>query len=213
LQIEMHAIGDAAFDQAVSALAAALADFPREDHRHTIIHACLPTARGLETCAKLGIHIAVQPTFLQWDQEPLEYIESIMGKRAFGISPLRTMADLGIELSGGSDAPCTVPNPIDGIWAACNHYVAGQSLSVQEALNLYTRNAARGSFDEKERGSLEAGKLADMIVLDRDPFAVAPASLRSLKVERLLLGGKPYAAGQGKVSLLFRALLNGGKRI
>ena len=213
LQIEMHAIGDAAFDQAVSALASALADFPREDHRHTIIHACLPTMRGLETCAKLGIRIAVQPAFLQWEQEPLEYIESIMGKRAFGISPLRTMADMGIELSGGSDAPCTVPNPIEGIWATCNHYVPGQSLTVQEALNLYTRNAARGSFDEKERGSLEAGKLADMVILNRDPLSLAPAELRSLKVEALLLQGKPYITGQGRGALLLRAFVNGRKGI
>ena len=213
LQIEMHAIGDAAFDQAVSAIAAALADFPRDDHRHTIIHACLPTMRGLETCAKLGIHIALQPAFLQWDLEPLEYIESILGRRAFGISPLRTMADMGIELSGGSDAPCTVPNPIEGIWAACNHYVPGQSLSIQEALNLYTLNAARGTFDERERGSLETGKLANMVILNRDPLSMPTTDLRSLNVERLLLEGKPYVAGQGRVDLLFRGLANRGKDI
>jgi predicted amidohydrolase YtcJ len=207
LQIEMHAIGDAAFDQAVSAIAAALADFPREDHRHTIIHACLPTMRGLEICAKHGIRIAVQPGFLQWEQEPLEYIESILGRRAFAISPLRTMVDMDIELSGGSDAPCTVPNPIEGIWAACNHYVPGQSLSIQEALNIYTRNAARGSFDEKERGSLETGKLADMVVLNRNPRSLAPVDLRSLKVEKLFLQGKPYVAGQKRIDLLLRALL------
>jgi len=213
LQIEMHAIGDAAFDQAVRALADALKDFPREDHRHTIIHACLPTARGLETCARLGIRIALQPAFLHWEQEPLEYIESIMGARAFGISPLRTMTDLGIELSGGSDAPCTAPDPIQGIWAACNHYVPGESLTIQEALNLYTRNAARGSFDEKERGSLEAGKLADMIILNRDPLSLRPEDLRSLKVEALLLQGKPYAPGQKRASLLLRGLSHGGTKI
>ena len=213
LQIEMHAIGDAAFEQAVSAIASALADFPREDHRHTIIHACLPTMRGLETCARLGIRIALQPAFLQWDLEPQDYIESILGKRALGISPLRTMVDLGIELSGGSDAPCTVPNPIDGIWAACNHYVPGQSLTIQESLNLYTLNAAWGSFDEKERGSLEIGKRADMVILNYNPLSLRPADLRSLKVERLLLEGKPYVAGQGRADLLFRGLSRRGRAI
>ncbi len=213
LQIEMHAIGDAAFDQAVGAIAAALRDLPREDHRHTIIHACLPTRSGLETCAKLGIRIAVQPAFLQWDQEPLEYLESIMGARAFDISPLRTMTDMGIELSGGSDAPCTVPDPIHGIWAACNHYVRGQSISIQEALNLYTRNAARGSFDEKERGSLETGKAADMVILNQNPLSLALADLRSLRVESLLLSGKTYRAGQGRASLLLRGLANGNGEI
>ncbi len=214
LQIEMHAIGDAAFEQAVRALEAALADFPREDHRHTIIHACLPTARGLEACARLGIHIALQPAFLQWDQEPLEYIEKVMGKkRAAAISPLRTMTDMGILLSGGSDAPCTVPDPIIGIWAACNHYVPGQSLTIQEALNLYTRNAARVSFDEKDRGSLEVGKVADMIIVNKDPLSLKPAQLRELKVEGLYLRGKAYKPGQGRGGVILGGLLAGSRKI
>ncbi len=213
LQIEMHAIGDAAFDQAVRAIGAALADYPREDHRHTIIHACLPTQGGLETCARLGIRLSVQPGFLHWDLEPLEYLESILGKRAYEVLPLRTMVDMGIVLSGGSDAPCTVPDPIEAIWAACNHYVPGQSLSIQEALDMYTINAARGSFDEKDRGSLEIGKLADMIVLNRDPLSLKSADLRTLKVEELLLAGKPYSAGQGSIGLLLRAIGNGRKGI
>lgn len=213
LQIEMHAIGDAAFEQAVGAIGAALEAYPRADHRHTIIHACLPTEHGLAECARLGIHLAVQPAFLQWDQEPLEYIESIMGRRAYRISPLRTMTDMGLVLAGGSDAPCTVPDPLVGISAACNQYVQGQSLSVQEALNLYTRNAAFLSFDEKERGSLEPGKVADMIVLNRNPLALKPAELGSLKVERLLLGGQPYQPGQGSASVIIRGLANGSRRI
>jgi predicted amidohydrolase YtcJ len=213
LQIEMHAIGDAAFTQAVSGIEAALADFPRQDHRHTIIHACLPCQRGLETCARLGIQLSVQPGFLQWNQEPLEYLESILGKRAYEILPLKTMVDMGIKLSGGSDAPCTVPDPIEAIWAACNHYVPGQSLSVQEALDMYTLNAARGSFDEKDRGSLEAGKLADMVILNRNPLSIKPAELRSLKVEKLLLAGKPYSAGQGRIGLLLKAIGNNRKAI
>lgn len=213
LQIEMHAIGDAAFEQAVSAIGAALESFPREDHRHTIIHACLPTDRGLAECARLGIQLAVQPAFLQWDQEPLEYIESIMGARAYRISPLRTMIDMGITMAGGSDAPCTVPDPLVGISAACNHYVPEQSLSVQEALNLYTRNAAFLSFDEKERGSLEPGKVADMIVLDQNPLAMRPTELHSLRVERLLLEGQPYRPGQGSASVILRGLANGSARI
>lgn len=123
------------------------------------------------------------------------------------------MTDMGIILSGGSDAPCTVPNPIEGIWAACNHYVSEQSLSIQEALNLYTRNAALISFDEKDRGSLEKGKRADMVVVNRNPLKLDKTDLRSLKVERLLLEGKPYVTGQGKVTLIARGLMNGGKCI
>ncbi|HOX32002.1 MAG TPA: amidohydrolase family protein [Spirochaetales bacterium] len=213
LQIELHAIGDAAFEQAVSAIAAALDDFPREDHRHTIIHACLPTARGLESCARLGISIALQTAFLRWEQEPLEYLERIMGERAMRLSPLRAMRDMGIVMSGGSDAPCTVPDPIEGIWAACNHYAPGQSLTIQEAIDLYTRNAAYVGFDEGERGSLEKGKAADMVLLDRDPLGMRPSELRAIKVEGLFLAGEPYRGGQGRAGLLLRGLLDRGRRI
>jgi len=211
LQIEMHAIGDAAFDQAVMALEAALKDFPRADHRHGIIHACLPTGEGLKKCAELGIQIPLQPAFLAWDLEPLDYLRTILGDRAGEISPLRTMTDMGIRLSGSSDAPCTPPDPVAGLHAACNHYVPGQSLTIAEALKLFTYNAAWTTFDEKERGSLEAGKYADMVLLNRNPLAMKPGELLQLKVEKLLLKGEPYKSGQGLVSLLATGLLPYGK--
>jgi hypothetical protein len=208
LQIEMHAIGDRAFDQAVAAISAALADFPRDDHRHTIIHAFLPTQEGLETCVRCGIGVAVQPATTRWDQEPMPYLEEILGDRAHALSPLRHMADMSIPLSGGSDAPCTPPDPILGMWAACNHPDPSQSLTVQEALNLYTRGAARMGFDEKERGSLEQGKAADMVILSANPLAVGPARLREVRVESLLLAGAPYRPGQGMASMLLRAIFS-----
>ena len=211
LQIEMHAIGDAAFDQAVMAIEAALKDFPRQDHRHGIIHACFPTPEGLQKCADLGIHIPLQPAFLMWDLEPLSFLETLLGDRTGMISPLRKMTDMGILLSGGSDAPCTLPDPIAGIHAACNHYVSGQSLTIPEALRLFTYNAAWTTFDEKERGSLEAGKMADMVILNRNPLAMKPNELLDLKVETLLLNGEPYKKGQGMLSLLAKGLLMGGK--
>lgn len=211
LQIEMHAIGDRAFDQAVMAIEAALKDFPRADHRHGIIHACLPTEEGLRKCAGLGIQIPLQPSFLNWDLEPLEYVRTILGDRAGEISPLRKMTDMGIVLSGSSDAPCTLPDPIAGIHAACNHYVPGQSLTIAEALKMFTYNAAWTTFDEKELGSLETGKIADMVVLNRNPLVMKPGELLELKVEKLLLKGEPYKGGQGMLSLLAKGLLSGGK--
>ena len=92
-----------AFDQACRAYDSVLKEFPRKDHRHTIIHACLPTNYGLEICARHDIHIAAQSTFLDWPLEPLEYVESILGKRAFDILPLKTMVDMGIKISLGSE--------------------------------------------------------------------------------------------------------------
>jgi len=211
LQIEMHAIGDRAFVQALDALEAALKDCPREDHRHTIIHVCLPTDEGLERMAKLGIGAAVQPAFLDWPQEPLPYLERVMGDRAYRISPLRTMKDLGIHMSGGSDAPCTIPDPVEGMYCACNHYVPEQSLTIPEALRMFTYEAARMSFDEKERGTLEVGKIADMTILNKNPLSLEPKQLRELKAEMLLLAGKEYVPGQSFGSLLWNGCIGTNK--
>ena len=190
LQIELHAIGDAAFDQACRALKAALDDHPRKDHRHTIIHACLPTEEGIRICAEYGICLAVQSAFINWPQEPDEYLERILGERAARLNPFQTFAERGILQSAGSDGPCTDPDPILWLHKACNN--GPESLTVQQALKLCTYNGYCLTFDEKERGSLEAGKTADMVILSADPYAVDVTALRTLRVEQLLLGGKPY---------------------
>jgi predicted amidohydrolase YtcJ len=79
---------------------------------------------------------------------------------------------------------------------------------VMDAIRLFTINAAKLSFDEAERGSLAAGKIADMVILDRDPLAVKVAELKSLKVESLLLRGKPYESGGSVAGALARGLLS-----
>lgn len=207
LQIEMHAIGDAAVSRAVLAIKSALLDFPREDHRHTIIHACLIRPNDLKTIAEYDIGITVQPGFLISPLEPVEYLTEILGSRVKGSSPLRSILDAGIHLSGGSDAPVTHPDPIEGIHGACNHpYDPEQSLSIMEALRMYTYEIAWTGFDEKERGSLEAGKIADMVILDKDPLSLDPKDLRSLNVERLYLQGEEYQPGMGLIGMLWNSL-------
>lgn len=208
LQIAVHAIGDAAFDQACRAYDSVLKEYPRRDHRHTIIHACLPTAYGLEICARHNIHIAAQSTFLDWPLEPLEYVESVLGKRAFDILPLKTMVDMGIKISLGSDAPCTVPDPIEFLHCACNHYVKEQSVDAQTALKMLTVNAAWAGFDEKETGTLEAGKRADMVILSENPLTVPAQELRRVRVESLMIDGKKWKGGQSLASALARGLVS-----
>ena len=209
LQIEMHAIGDAAFKQATEALKAALDDFPREDHRHTIIHACLPTEEGLKICRDYHIMLAMQSAFINWPQEPDEYLESILGERSSSLNPLRKIKDMGIMMSAGSDGPCTDPDPIQWIYKACNHSEGEQSLSVAEALRMCTYNGYYQSFDEKERGSLEAGKIADMAILSENPFDVPTPELCRLKVEQLFLKGEPYEkVGGGPVGHILNGIFS-----
>lgn len=193
LQIEMHAIGDRAFDQACLALKAALDDYPREDHRHGIIHDCLPTEQGIAICREYHIQMPMQSAFINWKQEPDSYLESILGaERAARLNPIRTFAEQGITVSFGSDAPCTTPDPIDWMSRAVNNSNAEQAVSVQQALRMCTYNGYWTTFDEAERGSLEAGKIADMVVLSDDPYTVPPEQLNQIKVEQLYLGGEPY---------------------
>ncbi len=214
LQIEFHTIGDAAVDQALKALEAALQDHPREEHRHTIIHACLISPENLDRCARLGISITLQPGFLNSPLEPPEYLEQILGDRVRTSSPLRTMVDLGIHVSGGSDAPVTPPDPIAGLYGACNHpYDPAQSLTIPEALRMFTYEVAWTSFDEQERGTLEKGKIADMVVLNRNPLEMKPRDLGGLQVEQLYLRGKPYKAGMGLPDMLWSSLTAGRVRI
>ncbi len=192
LQIEMHAIGDAAFTQATRALKAALDDFPREDHRHAIIHACLPTEEGIEICKKYRIALPVQTAFIGWPQEPDEYLEKILGSRSEKLNPIKTFIDNGIVISAGSDGPCTDPDPINWIYKACNHSNPKESVSVYEALRMCTYNGSYLSFDEKERGSLEPGKIADMVILSENPYEIPVEQLNRIRVNQLYLGGEKY---------------------
>jgi len=215
LQIQMHVIGDAATHQAVIALEEALKEFPREDHRHTIIHSCLISDDDLKKCAKLGIGITLQPGFLISPLEPIEYLKEILGpQRVKGNSPLRKIIDLGIHLSGGSDGPVTHPDPINAIYGACNHpYDPEQSTTIQEALKMNTYEIAYTSFDEKERGSLESGKIADMVILNQNPLAMDPKNLLQLKVEQLYLSGNKYKPGMSILKMLGKGLFQSNKVI
>ncbi len=193
LQIEMHAIGDKAFDQATRALKAALDDYPREDHRHGIIHDCLPTPEGMQICKDYHIQLPMQIAFDNWKQEPPEYTESILGpERNARLNPVRSFMEAGCIVSFGSDAPCTDPDPIVWLYKAVNHSNPKESVTIQQALRMCTYNGYYTTFDEKERGSLEVGKIADMVILSDNPFEMAKEKLMDLKVEKLILGGEEY---------------------
>ena len=206
MQIEIHAIGDAAFDQATRALKAALDDHPRKDHRHTIIHACLPTEEGIAICRDYEIALAIQSCFIDWPNEPQEYLESLLGQRANMLNPFKTYADNGIVQALGSDGPCTDPIPMQWIHKACNN--GAQSLTVQQALKACTYNTYWMSFDEQLRGSLEAGKIADMVILSADPYETLVQELDTITVEQVLLQGKPYEPiSQNPITQVMRGMI------
>ncbi len=207
LQIEMHAIGDRAFDQATRALKAALDDFPRDDHRHGIIHACLPTPEGVDICEKYHIQLPMQIAFDNWRQEPPEYTEKLLGaERNAALNPVRTFLERGCVVSFGSDAPCTSPDPIVWLDKAVNHSNPAQRISIQDALRMATYNGYWATFDERERGSLETGKIADMVILSANPYETPSEALGTLRAEKALLSGADYA---GQTQSVPAAVLRG----
>ncbi len=213
LQVQLHCIGDAAVVQAVKAIETALQDYPREDHRHTLIHACLIPEQTLEKIAELNVAITIQPGFLTSSLEPAHYLEEILGDRARQISPLKKMIDMGIMVSSGSDGPVTKPNPIGAIYGACNHNDPQQSVSIAEALRMGTHNVAYTSFDEKKRGTLEEGKTADMIILSENPLQVTPGEIHRLNVEKTFLAGEEYVGGKTVPRAVLDSLKNWGKAV
>jgi predicted amidohydrolase YtcJ len=123
------------------------------------------------------------------------------------------MIDLGIHVSGGSDAPVTPPDPIEGLYAACNHFNPDQSVTIAEALRMFTYEVAWTGFDEKERGSLETGKIADMVIMNKNPLEMAPQDLRDLHIETILLEGKPYKKGKGIGGMIAGAIMGRKRKI
>jgi predicted amidohydrolase YtcJ len=192
LQIAMHAIGDAAIEQLLDAYEYALSEYPREDHRHRIEHAEVPTEDQIRRMAKLGIGVAVQPPFLYyWDMEKF-YIKRLGPERAMRLHPYRRMLEMGARLAGGSDSPVTPMNPIIGIHAAVNHPVKGNSIELHDALRLYTRDAAFFSFEERRKGSITEGKVADLVILSDDIFKIRLTELNKVKVETVVKNGKIF---------------------
>ena len=193
-QMGIHAIGDAAIELVVEELAAVLARAPRDYHRHYLNHfTVMPSARTMQTMAANDIWISQQPNFTYTLEG--RYTTYLDGERLSKNNALRTPMDHGIFMALSSDV---LPiGPMTGIYAAVTRrgmsgaqYGPEEALSPLEALHGYTRNAAFFTFEEAIKGTIEVGKLADLVVLEANPLTLAPEDLLSLQVEQTWLGGK-----------------------
>jgi len=197
MQLSLHAIGDAAIEQVIDAYENALRLEPRADHRHRIEHFSLPTARHIERVAALGIALAMQPNFAlhpparsaaAYTASPLE---RLLGADRFRRRhPYRQIVNAGVLVAGGSDADPMPMGPLTGIQMLASHPEEARRLSVMEALALYTINAARIGFEEREKGTIAPDKLADLVVLARDPLLEPVASLAAIPVDLTIVGGQ-----------------------
>ena len=202
LRVCIHAIGDRAIDMALDAIEEALKRKPWEDHRHRIEHAGYVEEPQLERMRQLNAAVSASIGFCY----PIgdSHLDALGEDRMKGYYPMRSFKDYGVVAGGNSDG-------FGSNWAITGIYgcvtrrtqrgrtLAGeQAISVMDAIRVYTINGAYLEGTECERGSLEPGKLADMVVLDRDILSIDPEEIIDAKVLMTIVGGEVvYERGKG----------------
>ncbi|MFB3829930.1 MAG: amidohydrolase [Bryobacteraceae bacterium] len=194
-QIAIHANGDAAIDNVLYAYAEAQRQFPRTDARHRIEHCQTAREDQLDRMKELG----VTPSFFvghvfYWGDR---HRDIFLGpQRAARISPLASALRRGIRFTTHDDTPVTPVNPLLDVWCSVNRITRdgkplGPEFSIPalEALRAVTSEAAWQNFEEGRKGSIGPGKLADFVVLDRNPLSAPPAEIRGIRVLETIIGG------------------------
>jgi hypothetical protein len=194
-QLATHAIGDRAIDQVLDSYAKIARLHPERDLRNRVIHCGVATPAIQKRLKELHVLVDNNPPFVYWIGS---WFEKYGAERVRWSYPGKSYFDNGIIVSGGSDVYVTPMSPWWGIWAAVvrREMKSGQVLapeermSVRQALRMYTLNGAYAGFEEKIKGSLETGKLADFVVLDRNLVEIPVEGLKDVKVLATFVGGQ-----------------------
>ena len=192
LQVACHCIGDGACRQFVNAVEKAMTAEPKS-LRHRVVHCQFGDKALYRRMAALGMGADVQPAFVPTDSI---IAGQRMGERIRESYAWHSLLDCGVLVGGGSDSPVEDFSPLWGIHCAVNRPGAGgvwgpeERLTAKQAVAMYTVVPAMLAGASQELGTLEPGKLADLVVLDRDIFAVPPEEIRTLRVEYTMVGGR-----------------------
>ncbi len=195
-QLLVHTNGDAASDQFIRCYKKALeVQEPKNEIRAVVVHAQTTRADQLDEMKKLGIY----PTFFSshtffWGDD---HLRNFGPERANVISNLRHAIDIGLNCTDHNDSPILPPNVIYSMWTACNRITrSGKTLGEDrkitplEALKVHTINAAFQYFEEDIKGTIEEGKLADFVLLDKSPLDVNPMDIKDIQVLETIKEGK-----------------------
>ncbi|HXK61417.1 MAG TPA: amidohydrolase family protein [Acidobacteriota bacterium] len=213
LQFTAHSVGDGAVHAFIEAAERIdRTDFRIRDKRPCITHSNFMSLEAVEKMAKLGVVANLQPAWLWLDAATL--LKQFGQDRLAYFQPYKTIFELGTTVGGGSDHMQKIGslrsinpyNPFLGMWITLTRkgrWMEGalhpeQRIARQQAIQLYTINNAFLTFEEKEKGSLEPGKLADFIVLDRDILTCPVDDIRSTTVEQTWIGGRLVYSKQGE---------------
>lgn len=204
LQFTVHAVGDGAVHAIIDAYERVNNDFPVRDKRPCITHSNFMSLEAIEKMKELGIVANMQPAWLYLDGATL--LKHFGSERLAYFQPYKTIFEHGVMVGGGSDHMQKIGsyrsinpyNPFLGMWTALTRQPRWideplhpeQRITREQVIRFYTINNAYLTFEEKEKGSLEKGKLADFIVLKKDILMCPVDEIRDIEVERTYLGGK-----------------------
>lgn len=197
MPVAVHCIGDAAAKQAVDAIENAMKKHPDIKVRHGIVHAQILNDSLCRRMRDLDILAYIQPVFIQSD---MDMAEDRIGDRIRTSYNWRTLADLGVRQSMGTDSPVEDMDPIANIYSAVTRksishpekpaWHEEEALTLDEAIDFYTKASAYASSDEREKGILKQGCLADMTVLDKDLYEIPAEEIKTAKVVMTIVGGE-----------------------
>jgi predicted amidohydrolase YtcJ len=197
-QVNVHAIGDAGNRQILDGFQQLIPKYNNVGLRHRIEHAQVVTLDDIPRFKTLGVIPAMQPTHATSDQNMAE--QRIGPERIKGAYAWRSFLDQGSKIACGSDFPIESPNPFEGMHAAVTRqnnagvpaggWYKNQAMTLTEAFRCFTLDAAYAGHQEQVIGSLEAGKWADVIVIDRDLFKVPATEIGKTTVLQTWMGGK-----------------------
>ncbi len=195
LRMAVHAIGDEGIHLLLDAYEAAAKENDTSDQRHRVEHAQHLLVSDIPRFAKLGVVASMQPFHKADDGR---YAEKAVGaERLKGSYAFRQLVDAGALVIFGSDWPVVTINPFAGIDSAVNAktlsgdvWLPSHSLTVEEALRAYTTSPPRAIHGELQLGSIEVGKLADIVILADDPLSMPKERLAEVKVAQTIVGGK-----------------------
>lgn len=200
-QIHIHAIGDRGIQASLDALAFAQKVNGVRDSRHHIAHIQLFDPPDIVRFRQLGVIANFQALWAQADAYIVDMTLPVLGpERSRWLYPLRSVANTGAMIVGGSDWPVTSMNPLDAIQVAVTRrgltdkpgaaWLPEELVDLPTMIAAYTINGAYVNFQEKETGSIEVGKAADLIVLERNLFDIPPQEIHNVKIVRTMLDGE-----------------------
>ncbi len=191
LQLAMHAIGDVAVELLAKAYRAGRRRYGPPPLPNRIEHAELPTPAAIDDAVEAGALVSVQPAFeVLWGGPSAMYARRLGPERAARTNPFRTLRQRGLALAGGSDSPVTPVDPFLGIHGFVNHPTPSERIDLAAALDAFIGAPHRFAGEDRHRGRLQTGFVADFVCLPADPFRHPAGSLRDLRVSRVFVGGR-----------------------